>query len=53
MNARLVIEADGVPVQQSRRRILTPGEMSSITLQPQSLASQESNEKLTVKVVSE
>ncbi len=52
-NARLVVEADGVLVQQSKRRILTPGEMASITLKPQDLAGRKVKEKLTVKVVAE
>lgn len=52
-NARLVVEADGVLLQQSRRRILTPGEMASVTLKPQDLAGKNVKERLTVKVVSE
>ena len=52
-NVRLVVEADGVPVQQSKRRILTPGEMASVTLKPQELAGNKVKERLTVKVVTE
>jgi glycerol-3-phosphate dehydrogenase len=49
-NARLAIEADGVLVQEMKRRILTPGEMVSVTLK---LAGKEIKERLTIKVVSE
>ena len=49
-NARLAIEADGVLVQETKRRILTPGEMVSVTLK---LAGKEIKERLTIKVISE
>lgn len=52
MNAKILIEADGTPLLESRRRILTPGEMTEITIRGKELATLQDKNTLTVKIIS-
>ncbi len=51
MNAAILLEADGVALQESRRRILTPGEMASISIRGKQLATLRDKKKLTIKII--